>query len=110
MNTTPILRILRELHPVDSRSGVTLEALRIMAMVPKAHLTFVLKPYDHGYALWFDLKRNFGQQAAGWLIAEKSKKVRIFAKAETAFIVARDLGLSELRIDLSSAILTRHTP
>lgn len=87
--------------PVVQPAVLTLEALRVMVKLPKANLMFELRRYGNGYALWFDLKRHYGQMVAGWLISEKSKKVRVFAKAETAFIVARGLGLSELCINLS---------
>ena len=81
---------------------LTLGALRMLSQVGKPHLIFVLKPIDGGYGLWFDLSRNFGHSISGWLIAERSKKIRVFGHAETAFGVARQLGLRELRVEIKS--------
>lgn len=93
--------LIDRLQAADQFQGLTLEALRGLARTAKAHLCFELVPREGGYVLRYDLKRTFGIPASGWLIAERSREVRRFATVEAAVVVARKLGLRELRVRLA---------
>lgn len=81
--------------------GMTLEALRFMVLNKQVATQFSLRPYeDRGYAIRFQLRGGgIGTRNNGWLLSEKSKRVRVFAKAETAFSVLKSLGIELFSVD-----------
>ena len=85
----------------SSSDGLTLEALRALAKCSKPHLAFSLVSYRPGYALRYDLNRDYRIPASGFLVAERSKNIRIFKTAEAAFKVLSELGLNEITVELT---------
>jgi hypothetical protein len=92
--------------------GLTLEALRSLAQGVRPHLNFLLVRYCSGYALRYDLNRSYGIPAAGFLLAERSKKIRIFKTSDTALKLVSDLAIEKITIQLTpfsySSVRDRH--
>jgi len=87
----------------DMDDGMTLEGLRFLVGAKKMLVQFSLRPYgDRGMAIRFQLSSHgFSKRPAdGWLLAEKSKRVRVFSRAETAFGVLCSLGIESFQVDL----------
>lgn len=85
-----------------SRSdGLTLEALRSLATGVRPHLNFLLVRFRSGYALRYDLNRSYGIPASGFLVAERSKRIRMFKTADTALKLVNDLGIQKITVELT---------
>ena len=82
--------------------GMTLEALRFLLVGKKTAISCSLRPYgERGMAIRFELRGGgVGSRTRGWLLSEKSKRVRVFSRAETAFGVLRSLGVLLFTVDL----------
>lgn len=76
-----------------------LDGMRIYlrSRVGYPHLSLV--PRDGGFALFMQI--SHGPRV--WLIAERSKRVRIFKRVETAFSVCRQLGADRFSVLLEDA-------
>lgn len=94
--------ILREKEGVSMDQGMTLEAVRFLLKQIRLRSDVRLVAYQPGrFAICFRLEGGgVGKKAQGWLLSEKSKRVRTFAKAETAFSVLHSLGVTSFLIDL----------
>ena len=79
---------------------VPLEALRVLLKLSPG-LVFTLKPRDGGFAIFFQ-GMGKGAFVNGVLTAEKSRRIRLFAKAETAFGVLMSLGVRSVTVQLQS--------
>jgi hypothetical protein len=81
--------------------GMTLESLRFLVARQSVPAVFSLRRYGEGTAIRFQFRGGgFGKRTQGWLLAEKSKRVRVFARAETAFGVLCGLGIETFNVDL----------
>lgn len=81
------------LQTSETEAGVILHLLRVALRSNLGYPNVFLTERDRGYALFF----KFGHHGPRvWLIAEHSKCPRIFKRADTAFALCRDLGLSRL--------------
>lgn len=94
--------ILRSKEGVFVDQGMTLEGLRFLMKQVRIRSDVRLVAYLPGrFAICFRLEGGgVGKKAQGWLLSEKSKRVRTFAKAETAFSVLHSLGITSFLIDL----------
>lgn len=94
--------ILRVKEGVFMDQGLTLEAVRFVLKQVRVRSDVRLVAYQPGrFAICFRLEGGgYGKKAQGWLLSEKSKRVRTFAKAETAFSVLHSLGVTNFLIDL----------
>lgn len=79
---------------------VPLDALRVLLKLSPG-LVFTLKREGRGFAIFFQ-GLGKGSFVNGVLMAEKSRKVRLFAKAETAFGVLKSLGVRSVTVELDS--------
>lgn len=87
---TPDSTVFEGLH-------LMLEGMRIYMHSNIGSTWFYLVPWDGGHAL-------FMQQRTGprvWLIAERSKRVRIFRRVETALLLCRE----QLEVDQVSVLM-----
>lgn len=79
--------------------GVSLDALRTLVRLAPGHFQFRLKREGKGFAILFNGrdKRGF---FPGFLMAEKSQQMRIFARAETAFGILESLEVPSVTVEL----------
>lgn len=68
-----------------------LDGMRIYLASQVGYPRLFLIPRDVGFALYLQI--SHGPRV--WLIAERSKRVRIFKRVETAFAVCRELGADQ---------------
>ena len=68
-----------------------LDGMRIYLASQVGYPRLFLVPRDVGFALYLQI--SHGPRV--WLIAERSKRVRIFKRVETAFAVCRELGADQ---------------
>lgn len=80
---------------------VPLDALRVLLKLSPGQLVFRLKRQDGGFAIFFQ-GMGKGAFVNGVLTAEKSRRIRLFAKAETAFGVLMSLGVRSVTVELQS--------
>lgn len=82
-----------------SPEGVSLDALRTLVRLAPGHFQFRLKREGKGFSILFQGrdKRGF---FPGFLMAEKSQQMRIFARAETAFGILESLGVLSVTVEL----------
>lgn len=73
-----------------------LDGMRIYLRSQAGHPRLFLVPQDGGFALC--LQANHGSRV--WLIAERSKRVRIFKRIETALEVCRSLEANRVVVEL----------
>jgi len=81
----------------NAGSGVghlMLDGMRIMLQSRTGYPRLFLAPRDGGFGLFLQI--SHGPRV--WLIAERSKRVRIFKRAETALPVCRSLGADRVLV------------
>lgn len=71
-----------------------LDGMRVYLASKLGYPKVRLVPREGGFALFLDI--SHGPRV--WLIAEHSKRVRIFARVETAFVVCRQLGADRFTV------------
>ena len=83
----------------DSDAGMTIEQLREMKKKLERLVTFSLHSYSGRWGLRYHLV-HLGWFRVGWVLSEKSRRVRSFATADAAFNVARTFGQGYIKVDL----------
>lgn len=78
--------------------GLMLEPLRQMIAFGGQAVTVKVRFLGDYFAIYFEVKGGM----AGWLLSEHARQLRGFARAETAFKVCRQLGLSSVMVDLDA--------
>ena len=73
-----------------------LEGMRIYLASQVGYPRLFLVPREDGFALYLQI--SHGPRV--WLIAERSKRVRIFKRVETAFSVCTQLGADQFIVRL----------
>ncbi len=73
-----------------------LDGMRIYLASQVGYPRLFLVPRDVGFALYLQI--SHGPRV--WLIAERSKRVRIFKRVETAFAVCQELGADQFIVQL----------
>lgn len=77
--------------------GVMFGSLRDAFRMWRGQMSFVVVAVDGGYVI----RAVLGNQKAGvFVMAEHSKQMRVFKKADSALAMCRRLGLSSVKIDL----------
>ncbi|MCX7153111.1 MAG: hypothetical protein NT115_11460 [Proteobacteria bacterium] len=74
-----------------------LEGMRIYLASQVGYPRLFLVPREVGFALYLQI--SHGPRV--WLIAERSKRVRIFKRVETAFAVCQELGADQFIVQLA---------
>lgn len=78
---------------------LTFAAMRIYIESGPGFRILCLVPVAGGYALYLQLSRSFVDRGElVWLVAERSKRIRVFKRAETAFAVCKSLQANEVRV------------
>jgi hypothetical protein len=80
-------------------SGKTIEQLHVLKTKLRRLVKFSLHPYSGKWALHYYIP-FLGTPKSGWVLAEKSRNVRIFSNPVSAFNVARGFGQDYIRVDL----------
>lgn len=80
--------------------GVQLEAFRSILKLAGSELRLELVRFGQGFAIFFTSNSRRGGFFRGYLMAERSKQVRVFAKAETAFKLLESLGVQYVAVNL----------
>lgn len=89
--------------------GFQLDALRSVVQLSPWDLSFVLKSHGNGYALFFQGSFKGGYRQ-GFLMAEKSQQVRVFARPETAFRLLKGMGIVSFKVDLTDPFQEEDLP
>lgn len=79
--------------------GVQLEAFRSILKLTGSQLRLELVRFGQGFALFFTSNSQRGGFFRGYLMAERSKQVRVFAKAETAFKLLESLDVKGITVN-----------
>lgn len=95
------MRYLRQLRDNEADTGKTIEQLRIFLAKNARAVTFSLHPYSGKWALRYYIHLNL-RLIVGWLLSEKSRKIRVFTTADAAFHVARSFGQGHIKCDLEN--------
>ena len=74
-----------------------LEGMRIYLRSRVGYPRVLLVPCDAGFALCLQI--SHGPRV--WLIAERSKRVRVFKRVQTALAVCKDLGADQVVVVLA---------
>lgn len=85
--------------PPKPPEGVSLDALRTLVRLAPGHFQFRLKREGKGFAILFQGRDKRGH-FPGFLMAEKSQQMRVFARAETAFGILESLGVLSVTVEL----------
>lgn len=80
--------------------GVQLEAFRSILKLAGSDLRLELVRFGQGFAIFFTSNSRRGGFFRGYLMAERSKQLRVFAKAETAFKLLESVGLKAVTVNL----------
>ena len=80
-----------------SDQGLQLDALRALLQVPRNVGRLSVHSVDDGYIVGALMHGG----VMVWLVAERSKKVRIFKRADTALSLCRQLGFKTVQVELT---------
>jgi hypothetical protein len=90
---------MKKILPVWSQEGITLDAFRSLLAAGSGFVQFELIRHDSGFVLGIILMQGISRRGM-YLMSEKSRQIRVFAKAETAFRLLEALGQSVVTVRL----------
>jgi hypothetical protein len=91
---------MKKILPVWSQEGITLDAFRsLLAAGTGGFVQFELIRHDPGFVLGIIILHGISRRGM-YLMSEKSRQIRVFAKAETAFRLLEALGQSVVTVRL----------